>query len=477
MISTRREMMTLAGAGAASAAALSVVRSARAQAPEEADSPSVTIVRKGINKEIEVFNVDILEAQAKAVLPEGSYVFIANGNGEQWTLRENRRAFGDYVFIPHRMGGIVRDKIDTSITILGEKLPHPVFVSPMGSHGLVHPEGEVATAQGAAKLGGLLCVSSASTRSMEEIAKASNGPKWFQMYLDTDPGLSKEILERARDAGFKAVILTVDAIGQSSSDEYARLGNSRPWLPYGNFPAGRATSFKTDLSWKDFDMVRNVTGLPVVIKGLTRPEDAATAVKAGAAAVQVSNHGGRQLDGTPATITVLPEIVDAVQGCSANHLRQRHPPGHGRRKGAGTRRQCRRGRPAGLVVADRGWRGRHRRADGLFPPGARREHVAPRCRQDRVPGTRACPARRSVTRDARRRRDVGFGLLPKKSLPSRLSSGWLNSRYAIERASGREDFMGLRGPATDPAPAWPTNHAVITPDAQRAPGVASRPSR
>ena len=314
MISTRREMMALAGAGAASAAALSVMRSARAQAPEEADSPSVTIVRKGINKEIEVFNVDILEAQAKAVLPEASYVFIANGNGEQWTLRENRRAFGDYVFIPHRMGGIVRDKIDTSITILGEKLPHPVFVSPMGSHGLVHPEGEVATAQGAAKLGGLLCVSSASTRSMEEIAKASKGPKWFQMYLDTDPGLSKEILERARDAGFKAVILTVDAIGQSSSDEYARLGNSRPWLPYGNFPAGRATSFKTDLSWKDFDMVRNITGLPVVIKGLTRPEDAATAVKAGAAAVQVSNHGGRQLDGTPATITVLPQIVDAVQG-------------------------------------------------------------------------------------------------------------------------------------------------------------------
>ncbi len=212
------------------------------------------------------------------------------------------------------MGGIVREEIDTSITILDEKLPHPILISPFGSHGLVHPEGEVATAEGAAKLGGLLCVSSASTRSLEDIAKASKGPKWFQMYLDTDMGLSKEILQRARDAGFKAIILTVDAIGQSTSDEYARLGHARPWLPYGNFSSERATSFKTDLSWDDFDMIGTVTGLPVVIKGLTRPEDAATAVKAGAAAVQVSNHGGRQLDGTPATITVLPKIVDALRG-------------------------------------------------------------------------------------------------------------------------------------------------------------------
>jgi len=314
MDSSRREMMRFVGAGVASMAALSVVGSAQAQVTAEANSPSVTIIRKGINKEIEVFNIDILEAQAKAVLPEGSYVFIADGNGEQWTLHENRRAFGDYVFNPHRMGGIVREKIDTSITILDEKLPHPIFVAPFGSHVLVHPEGEVATAEGAAKLGGLLCVSSASTRSLEDIAKASKGQKWFQMYLDTDVGLSKEILQRARDAGFKAIILTVDAIGQSTSDEYARLGHARPWLPYGNFPPERATSFKTDLSWSDFDMIRNVTGLPVVIKGLTRPEDAAAAVKAGAAAVQVSNHGGRQLDGTPATITVLPKIVDAVQG-------------------------------------------------------------------------------------------------------------------------------------------------------------------
>lgn len=310
---SRRDILRTAGAGLA-VAAFNATGFLHAQQTAEANSPSVTLVRKGINKEIKVINIDLLEAQAKTVLPEASYVFISNGNGEQWTLRENRRAFGDFVFIPHRMTGTVRDRIDTSITILGQKLPHPVFVSPMGSHGLVHPEGELATARGMAKLGGLLCVSSASTASMEDIAKATIGAKWFQIYLNTDIGISKEQLQRARDAGFKAIILTVDAIGQSTSDEYSRLDKGRPWLPYGNYPGGNANAFKTDLSWNDVEMIRKITGLPVVVKGVTRPEDAVAAVKAGAAAIQVSNHGGRQLDGTPATITVLPKIVDALQG-------------------------------------------------------------------------------------------------------------------------------------------------------------------
>ena len=286
----------------------------RAQVHEEAENEPVTIVRKGIDKEIDVINVDLLESEAKTRLSEAVYVFIANGAGGQWTLHENLRAFNDYVFTPHRMGGVVRDKIDTSITILGETLPHPILISPMGSHALVHPEGEVATAEGAARSGTLLCVSSASTRSLEDIAKASSGPKWFQMYLNVDMGLSRELLQRVRPAGFKAVILTVDAIGQGSSDEYVRLGRARPWLPYGNFPTGSANAFKTDLSWADLEFTRNASGLPVVVKGITRAEDAAAAVKAGASVIQVSNHGGRALDGTPASITVLPKIADALQG-------------------------------------------------------------------------------------------------------------------------------------------------------------------
>lgn len=310
---SRREVLQYAGAGLATAA-LSLARVARAQVREEAENEPITITRRGIDKYIEVINVDLLEEQAKRMLSEGVYVFIAHGQGDQWTLRENRRAFDDYAFTPNRMHGIVREKIDTSVTLLGQRFPHPIFISPMGSHGLVHVEGEVATAEGAAKSGALLCISSASTRSMEEIAKATPNPKWFQMYLNVDEGVSREVLQRARAAGFQAIIVTVDAIGQGSSDEYVRLGRNRPWLPYGNFPEGTANLFKTDLSWKNLEVIREITGLPVVVKGITRAEDAVAAVKAGAAAIQVSNHGGRALDGTPAAITVLPRISEAVKG-------------------------------------------------------------------------------------------------------------------------------------------------------------------
>ncbi|HEY9381547.1 MAG TPA: alpha-hydroxy-acid oxidizing protein, partial [Burkholderiales bacterium] len=216
-------MFRLAGAGIG-VAALSASGLVRAQLPEEANTEALEIVRKGIDKHIRVYNVDLLEAEAKKKYSEGVYVFVANGSGEQWTLRENRRAFNDYVFTPHRMQGIVRDKIDTSVSLLGVKLPHPIIVTPFGSHGLHHPAGEVATAQGAAKSGALLTVSSASTRSMEDIAKASKDPKWFQMYLNVDEGLSREVLQRAKAAGYHAIVLTIDAIGQGSSDEYERLG-------------------------------------------------------------------------------------------------------------------------------------------------------------------------------------------------------------------------------------------------------------
>jgi L-lactate oxidase len=314
MISSRRELLHLIGSGAAAASAFSLVGTAHAQVAEEAGTETLEISRKGIDKALEVINIDLLEQQAKETLSEGVYVFISHGSGKMWTLRENVRAFDDYVFTPNRMGGVVRDEIDTSVSLLGTALPHPIIVTPMGSHGLVHPAAEIATAQGAERAGALLCVSSASTASLEDIGKASTGPKWFQMYLNVDEGLSREVLERVKPAGFTAVILTVDAIGQGSSDEYVRLGRNRPWLPYGNFPEGQANVFKTNLSWADLEFAATASGLPVVIKGITRPEDAAAAVREGAAAVQVSNHGGRALDGTPAAITVLPQVADAVQG-------------------------------------------------------------------------------------------------------------------------------------------------------------------
>lgn len=309
--SSRRGLFKYAGAGVA---AMALSSQASAQVAEEAGTPALTLTRKGIDKALDVVNIDLLEEAASRNYSEGVRAFVLHGSGKQWTLKENQRAWGDYVFTPHRMNGIVRDRIDLSVELLGLKLPHPFIVTPFGSHALHHPLGEVATVRGAARSGGLACVSSASTASLEDIAKASDAPKWFQIYLDVDDGKSRELLLRAKAAGFKAIILTVDAIGQGSSDEYVRLGKPRPWLPYGNFGPDEATRFKTDLSWKDVEMIRRVTGLPVIVKGITRPEDAVAAVKAGASAVQVSNHGGRALDGTPAAISVLPAIADALKG-------------------------------------------------------------------------------------------------------------------------------------------------------------------
>lgn len=309
--SSRRDLLKYAGAGIATAALAS---RAGAQVAEEANTEPLTLTRKGIDKALNVVNIDLLQEAAAKNYSEGVRAFVFNGSGKQWTLNENQRAWGDYVFTPNRMNGIVRDKIDLSVELLGLKLPHPFIITPFGSHALHHPLGEVATMRGAAKSGGLAAVSSASSASMEDIAKASQAPKWFQVYLDPDEGRSRELLQRARAAGFKAIILTVDAIGQGSSDEYVRLGNPRPWLPYGNYGPGQSPKFKTDLSWKDIEMIRRVSGLPVVVKGITRPEDAVNAVKAGASVVQVSNHGGRALDGTPAAISALPAIADALHG-------------------------------------------------------------------------------------------------------------------------------------------------------------------
>ncbi|AIL62333.1 alpha-hydroxy-acid oxidizing protein [Pseudomonas alkylphenolica] len=309
---SRRGVLKLAGAGlAATALAASPVA---AQTPEDVSNVDLNLVRRGTDKKLDIFNMDRLEEQAKQIYGHGIYVFVANGSGKQWTLAENQRSWGDYAFVPQRMRGVVRDKIDLSVDLLGLRLPHPFIITPFGSHGLHHPLAEVATARGIAKSGGLLTVSSSSTASMEDIAKVSDGPKWFQIYLTTDDGFSRTVLQRAKAAGFKAIVLTVDAIGQGSSDEYMRLGNPRPWLPYGNFPDGKQPAFKTNLSWADVEMIRNVTGLPVVVKGITRPEDARSAIAAGAAGIQVSNHGGRALDGTAAGITVLPSIAEEVKG-------------------------------------------------------------------------------------------------------------------------------------------------------------------
>lgn len=274
----------------------------------------------GPDKALSIVSFDLLEAGAKRVLSAGAYAFIAGGAGDQWTLRENRRAFDDFPILPRRLAGIGAHDIELRIRLLEHDLPYPIIVAPMGACELAHPEAEMAAAAATGAAQALYTASGASSKPLEDIAKATTGPKWFQLYFNADVGVTRSLLQRARAAGYSAIVLTVDALGPGQSDEFIRLGRPFPQSrTYGNHDpryggTGDLLNMKVALSLDDIGFVREASGLPVIVKGILRPQDALEAVAAGAAAVQVSNHGGRQLDGVPASITVLREIVDAVTG-------------------------------------------------------------------------------------------------------------------------------------------------------------------
>lgn len=274
----------------------------------------------GANKALSIVNFELLQKQAQGVMSEAAYAFIAHAAGDEWTMRENRRAFNDHPILTHRLAGVAVKDIDMSVDVLGQKFAYPVMVAPMGAHMFAHPEAEVATAAGAAAAGALYQSSGASNKPLEAIAKASQGPKWFQLYFNADVGVTRSLLTRAKEAGYTAIIVTADALGPGMSDEFLRLGKPfPPGFSFGNHDPkyGGTGSFgnqKIDLTPDDIAFVRSVTGLPVVVKGLLRGVDADAAIKAGASAVQVSNHGGRQLDGVPASLSVLGEVVQAVGG-------------------------------------------------------------------------------------------------------------------------------------------------------------------
>jgi 4-hydroxymandelate oxidase len=207
----------------------------------------------------------------------------------------------------------------------------PVLVAPMAYQRMIHPDGEVAMAAGTSAVGGGLVLSSMSTTDMEEVAAASSGPVFFQLYVYDDPAIVRELVARVEAAGCQALVLTVDlpVVGNRHRDEVhqftLREGMSIQCLTAeGPMPmpdegeSGLVTFFrrhlKRDLDWDDVAWLRSITRLPIVLKGVLRADDAARAVDAGASAICVSNHGGRQLDAAPATFDVLPAVVDAVAG-------------------------------------------------------------------------------------------------------------------------------------------------------------------
>ncbi|MGW0330962.1 aminotransferase class I/II-fold pyridoxal phosphate-dependent enzyme [Streptomyces sp. NPDC003011] len=263
---------------------------------------------------------DVAE-RARAVTDPHVWDFVEGGAGEERTLAANLRAFDRVRLRPRVLAGV--GEPDPGTTVLGRRWAAPVGVAPMAYHTLMHPQGETATARAAGAAGLPLVVSTFAGRAFEEIAEAASGPLWLQVYCFRDRDTTRRLVQRAERAGFEALVLTADAprLGRRPRDE--RNGFRLPPhivpanLPPGDHacPAAHARAeLDPALDWSVVAWLRSVSALPVLVKGVLTAADAVRALAAGVDGLVVSNHGGRQLDGAPATLDVLAEVAAAVDG-------------------------------------------------------------------------------------------------------------------------------------------------------------------
>jgi len=279
-----------------------------------------------------ILDLRSLEELARARLPETTYAYYSGAAGEGRTLAANRAAFARLRLRPRVLVG-VRDR-DLSTSALGEPLAMPIAVAPMALQRLAHRDGETATARAAARAGTAMTLATMATASIEEVATASSGPLWFQVYLFRDRALTRALVERAAAAGMRALVLTVDApvsgrprrsgVGGFTLPAGVELANLEGLAGFDGTASGDAGAGGTGISaafaalidpsatWDGIAWLRSLSRLPLVLKGIVTAEDARHAQALGAAAVVVSNHGGRVLDGAVATLDALPEVVDAV---------------------------------------------------------------------------------------------------------------------------------------------------------------------
>ncbi len=253
-----------------------------------------------------------LEDRAREVLDPAVYDFYAGGAGDEATLYANEAAWGRVGLRPR----VLRDVsyVDTRTRLLGLEITSPVCVAPVGYQTLAHPDGELAMARGARRAGALLTLSTRSSRRIEEVA-AEAGPWWFQVYVMRDRGLTRDLVRRAAASGATALALTGDTpyLGRRRRDRDPGLVPDAMFRVNLGDGADHALAQQApDVTYDDIGWLRDVSGLPVVVKGVLRGDDARDCVGAGASGVWVSNHGGRQLDGAMATAEALPEVAAAV---------------------------------------------------------------------------------------------------------------------------------------------------------------------
>jgi 4-hydroxymandelate oxidase len=277
-----------------------------------------------------------LETIAEARLPKMAWDYYASGADEELTLRRNVEAFRQLVLHYRVLVDVSTRELAT--TVLGQRVAMPVLVAPTAFHKLAHPDGEVATVRGAGEAGTAMILSTLSNSRVEDVVAAASGPVWFQLYVYRDRARTEALVRRVEAAGVQALVLTVDAPLLGRRDRDVR---NRFTLPDGlglanvdgdvaavragdvaesGLAAYFASLLDPSLSWRDVAWLRERTRLPIVVKGVVRPDDARRAAEAGAAAVVVSNHGGRQLDTSPATIEVLPRIADALAATAGSAM-------------------------------------------------------------------------------------------------------------------------------------------------------------
>ena len=299
-----------------------------------------------------VLNIDDLRRLAKRRLPRAVFDYIDGGADDEVTLRENSRVFDDVTLRPRN--AVASSTIDLRTKVIGANLELPFLLAPVGSSRMFYPRGEAVAARAAAAAGTVYIQSTLSGCKLEEVKAASSGPVWYQLYLVGGRDVAKAAIERAHAAGFSALVVTIDTAVSGLRERDLRNGTkellgdkfwskfrfwpqflARPrWLAgflsdggLMNFPnvvlPGQGPMSYADVgaaleqsvvTWDDLNWIRQVWNGPIIIKGVLTPEDARRSVDEGAAALVVSNHGGRQLDGVAATLRALPEVVAAVSG-------------------------------------------------------------------------------------------------------------------------------------------------------------------
>ncbi|WP_409302972.1 lactate 2-monooxygenase [Peribacillus sp. SCS-155] len=291
-------------------------------------------VYQNLEKNVVPVTYEELERKAKEKLEDGPYYYVAASAGAEETARANREAFYKWKIVPRMFCDT--DERDLSVELFGQKHAFPILCAPVGVQSIVHPEGELASARAAAAAGVPFISSTASTHSLEKVAEAGDGAKWFQLYWSKDREIAASMVKRAESAGYGAIVITLDTpmmAWREKDIEHAYL----PFLMgqgIGNYledpvfcsrlnrpPSEDMQSAimlwsqvfgNPTLTWKDLEYIRMHTSLPILLKGILHPEDARLALAHGADGIIVSNHGGRQVDGAIAALDALPEICEAV---------------------------------------------------------------------------------------------------------------------------------------------------------------------